>query len=168
MNPMKNILLITMSLFLAWGCNAQTKTEKEDMTEYKVQKTDEEWRKELTPEQYHVLREKGTERPGTGEYNLHFEDGVYKCAACNTPLFESESKFESHCGWPSFDKAISEKSVVEKKDYSFGMIRIEILCGTCGGHLGHVFDDGPTETGMRYCINSAALGFKKEEEKSEE
>lgn len=164
MNPMKNLLLLSMSLFLAWGCNAQTKTEKKDMTEYKVQKSDEEWRKELSPEQYYILREKGTERPGTGEYNLHFEDGVYKCAACNAPLFESDSKFESHCGWPSFDKAISENSVVEKKDYSFGMVRTEILCGTCGGHLGHVFDDGPTETGMRYCINSAALGFKKESE----
>ena len=160
---MKNLLLIAMSLFLALGCNAQSKSEKEDMTEYKVQKSDEEWRKELSDEQYYVLREKGTERPGTGEYNLHFEDGLYKCAACSTPLFESDSKFESHCGWPSFDKAISEKSVVEKKDYSFGMVRTEILCGTCGGHLGHVFEDGPTETGMRYCINSAALGFKKEE-----
>lgn len=133
------------------------------MSTFKVDKADEEWRKQLTPEQFYVLREKGTERPGTGEYNLHFEDGVYKCAACDAPLFNSDSKFDAHCGWPSFDKAIGDSTVIEKLDKSHGMIRTEILCANCGGHLGHVFNDGPTETGMRYCINSVSLDFEKKE-----
>lgn len=159
---LKSVSLIFV-LSIAISCNAQQKKKDENMSTYKVNKSEEEWREQLTPQQFYVLREKGTERPGTGEYDLHFEDGVYKCAACNAPLFNSDSKFDAHCGWPSFDKAIGDSTVIEKKDYSHGMIRTEILCANCGGHLGHVFDDGPTETGMRYCINSVSLDFDKEE-----
>ncbi|WGK64569.1 peptide-methionine (R)-S-oxide reductase MsrB [Croceiramulus getboli] len=129
-------------------------------TKYPVQKTEEEWRAQLGPEQYRVLREKGTERPFTGKYNLHFEDGKYRCAACDAQLFESDSKFESGCGWPSFDEAI-EGAVEYVQDRSHGMIRTEILCANCGSHLGHVFNDGPTNTGQRYCVNSASIDFQK-------
>lgn len=159
---LKSVSLIFV-LSIAISCNAQQKKQDENMSTYKVNKSEEEWREQLTPQQFYVLIEKGTERPGTGEYDLHFEDGVYKCAACNAALFNSDSKFDAHCGWPSFDKAIGDSTVIEKKDYSHGMIRTEILCANCGGHLGHVFDDGPTETGMRYCINSVSLDFDKEE-----
>lgn len=130
------------------------------MKKYPVEKSEEEWKKELSPEQYRVLREKGTEAPNSGEYNLHFEDGEYRCAACNEKLFESNSKFESSCGWPSFDDAIEGK-VEYVKDNSFGMMRTEVLCANCGGHLGHVFNDGPSETKQRFCVNSASIEFKK-------
>ena len=150
------------ALFGITGCFAQNEIEMKE--EVKVQKTDEEWKEKLTPEQYFVLRQSGTERPGTGEYNLHFKDGVYHCAGCDAELFTSDSKFESHCGWPSFDRAKDENTVIEIKDKTHGMIRTEIRCANCGGHLGHVFDDGPTETGLRYCINSASLGFDAENE----
>lgn len=128
--------------------------------------SDEEWRKRLTPEQYRILREKGTEYPGTGAYNLHFEKGIYRCAGCGTPLFSSESKFDSHCGWPSFDAALSNGKVAEKRDLSHGMIRTEIVCANCGGHLGHVFPDGPTKTGLRYCVNSLSLEFTEKTDSS--
>lgn len=128
------------------------------MKKYKVEKPDEEWKKELSEEQYRVLRKKGTEAPHTGKYNLHFEKGKYKCAGCGNVLFESEAKFKSNCGWPSFDQSV-EGSIEYVKDTSFGMIRTEILCSNCGGHIGHVFDDGPTETGQRYCVNSASVEF---------
>ena len=128
--------------------------------EYPVQKSDDEWRNELTEEQYLILREKGTERAFTGEYDIHFEDGAYFCAGCGTKLFDSGSKYDSGCGWPAFYQTAEKGAVVEKLDRSFGMIRTEVLCGNCGGHLGHVFPDGPRDkTGMRYCINSAALMF---------
>jgi peptide-methionine (R)-S-oxide reductase len=127
------------------------------------QKSEDEWKKILTPEQYHVLREKGTERPFSGKYNLHFEKGKYVCAACGYELFASGSKFQSDCGWPSFDKGIAEGRIKTQKDTSFGMVRTEILCARCGGHLGHLFNDGPTQTGLRYCVNSESLHFKKEE-----
>ncbi|MCP9200741.1 peptide-methionine (R)-S-oxide reductase MsrB [Gramella sp. GC03-9] len=130
------------------------------MKKYKVEKSPEEWKKELSPEQYRILREKGTEAPHTGKYNLHFEEGVYKCAACGEQLFESDSKFESGCGWPSFDEGIEGK-IEYVQDRTFGMIRTEILCSNCGSHLGHVFDDGPTDTGQRYCVNSASINFNK-------
>lgn len=123
-------------------------------------KTESEWKKLLSAEQYKILREKGTELPFSGKYNSHFEDGVYLCAGCNTTLFESKSKFNSGCGWPSFDASISSK-VKYSLDKSMGMIRTEILCNSCNGHLGHVFNDGPTETGTRYCVNSISLDFKK-------
>jgi peptide-methionine (R)-S-oxide reductase len=128
---------------------------------YAINKTEEEWFEILGPEKYYILREKGTERPHTGTYNLHFEKGTYCCGACNEPLFESDSKFDSHCGWPSFDDSIPGK-VEYQTDLSHGMHRIEILCATCGSHLGHVFNDGPTETtGKRYCVNSASINFIK-------
>jgi peptide-methionine (R)-S-oxide reductase len=123
----------------------------------KVQKTDEEWRRELTPEQYHVLREKGTERAWTGALNDAKADGVYRCAGCGTELFASEAKYESGSGWPSFYQPASGEAVETEDDNSFLMRRTEVMCSTCGGHLGHVFDDGPAPTGLRYCINSAAL-----------
>jgi peptide-methionine (R)-S-oxide reductase len=119
------------------------------------------WRAKLSPEEYRVLREKGTERPFSGPFNLHFENGQYHCRGCGTLLFDSDSKFESGCGWPSFDKALPGK-VEEKLDTSHGMIRTEILCSNCGGHLGHVFNDGPTDSGLRYCVNSLSIGFDPE------
>lgn len=119
----------------------------------------EEWKSQLTREEYHILREKGTEMPHTGKYNLHFEKGTYMCKGCGSALFQSDSKFDAHCGWPSFDKAI-EESIRYEKDTSSGMIRVEIICNQCDGHLGHVFEDGPTNTGLRYCVNSASIHFE--------
>ena len=127
----------------------------------KVSRTEEEWKKILTPEQYHVLREKGTDRPFTGKYYLNKEKGVYNYAACGAELFTSDMKFDSECGWPSFDKEVEGGKIIKQKDYSFGMVRIEILCAKCGSHLGHLFDDGPTVTGLRYCVNSTSVDFKK-------
>ncbi|WP_338357667.1 peptide-methionine (R)-S-oxide reductase MsrB [Yeosuana marina] len=133
------------------------------MSKYKIEKTEDEWKEQLTEEQYKVLRHKGTERPHTGKYNLHFENGTYVCAGCHQPLFKSDSKFDAHCGWPSFDEAI--KGTVEYiLDKSHGMMRTEIVCSNCGGHLGHVFNDGPTETGTRYCVNSLSIDFKNDED----
>lgn len=127
---------------------------------YPVEKSEEEWKSKLGEEKYRILRQKGTEYPHTGEYNLHFENGTYCCAGCGEPLFESSSKFDGHCGWPSFDESIPGK-VEYVKDTSHGMLRTEILCSKCGGHLGHVFNDGPTKTGVRYCVNSLSLDFRK-------
>lgn len=126
----------------------------------KITKTEEEWKKQLNPEQYHILREKGTERPFTGKYYLHKEKGVYVCAACGNELFKSDTKFDAGCGWPSFSDVIDKNKVVFNRDTSHAMIRIEITCAKCGGHLGHVFDDGPQPTGLRYCINSASIEFE--------
>ncbi len=128
-------------------------------------KTDKEWLNELTPEEFRVLRQKGTERPFTGKYNLHFEDGIYSCRACGNPLFASETKFESGCGWPSFDNQLSPEAITTVRDTSHGMIRTEICCGKCGSHLGHVFDDGPTQSGLRYCVNSVSLQFNGDQNK---
>ena len=124
-----------------------------------MQKTDGEWRERLSPEQYRVLREKGTEPAFSGKFVLHQAKGMYVCAGCGAELFSSKTKFDSDCGWPSFFEANS-KNVVLKDDFSWGMRRIEVSCKKCGGHLGHVFDDGPEPTGKRYCINSLALDFK--------
>lgn len=117
------------------------------------------WKKRLTPEEYRITRKAGTERAFTGRYWNFFGDGQYRCVNCGLPLFDSDSKFESHCGWPSFDKSIAKNAITEVPDDSLGMVRTEIRCRRCGAHLGHVFDDGPTETGVRYCVNSASTKF---------
>ncbi len=127
----------------------------------KIRKSDEEWRRSLTPEQYRVLRQKGTERPFTGQYAETKTPGVYLCAACGLELFPSETKFDSGCGWPSFYDPLNKEHVEEHEDRSHGMTRTEVTCSRCGGHLGHVFPDGPNPTGLRYCINSASLRLNK-------
>ena len=123
----------------------------------KIEKTEEQWKKELTPEQFQVCRMKGTERPFTGEYYKTKEPGVYKCAACGNELFDSDTKFESGTGWPSFYKPIEQDNVETEEDDTYGMRRTEVMCSKCGAHLGHVFPDGPRPTGLRYCINSVSL-----------
>ena len=133
----------------------------------KVVLNNEEWKKLLTPEQYDILRAKGTERPYTSPFETSKEVGTYYCAACGNPLFLSDTKFESGCGWPSFFKPVSKSSVIYAPDHSHGMDRTEVLCGRCGGHLGHVFEDGPPPTGLRYCINGVVLDFKKAKEAEE-
>jgi peptide-methionine (R)-S-oxide reductase len=128
----------------------------------KVQKTEEQWRAELDPEQYRVLREKGTEAPFSGEYDHTFEPGTYHCAGCGAELFRSETKYDSGCGWPAFYAPAGEEAVDEEADTTHGMVRTEVMCSNCGGHLGHIFPDGPAPTGVRYCINSAALNLEEE------
>jgi peptide-methionine (R)-S-oxide reductase len=123
----------------------------------KIEKSDSEWREALSPEQYRVLRQKGTEAPFSGEYDHVFEPGTYHCAGCGAVLFESDAKYDSGCGWPAFSAPAAEGAIDEETDTSYGMIRTEVMCAACGGHLGHVFPDGPRPTGQRYCINSAAL-----------
>jgi len=136
--------------------SAQTAEEVRTVPD-RVEKSEEEWRKTLTPQQYHVLREKGTERAYSGKYWDTKTPGVYRCAGCGHELFRSDMKFDSHCGWPSFDREAAGAGIVKSPDDSLGMMRTEVTCPRCGGHLGHLFDDGPTDTGMRYCINSASI-----------
>jgi peptide-methionine (R)-S-oxide reductase len=152
---MKNQLFTLLLLFLIFSCQGQDKTKNSKL---EIQKSEAQWKKELTPEQFEVLREKGTERPFSGKYVNTFEKGTYVCAACSNLLFYSDAKFHSDCGWPSFDKAI-KGSVTYITDSSFGMSRTEVNCAKCGGHLGHVFDDGPTKTGQRFCTNSVSVKF---------
>jgi peptide-methionine (R)-S-oxide reductase len=121
------------------------------------------WKKELSDEEYRVMREKGTERPFTGEYNMHIDNGVYTCKGCNEELFSSSSKFDAGCGWPSFDEEIKAGKIKEILDKTLGMIRTEIVCAKCDSHLGHVFNDGPSESGLRYCVNSISLDFDKKD-----
>ncbi len=160
--------LILASMFFVGMVSCQTPTTKTTTTnpiktmETSYNKTNEEWKKTLTPDQYDVLRNKGTERPHTSALNNNFEPGTYVCAGCGTELFTSTQKFDGHCGWPSFDNEIGGGDRVKKiKDNTLGMSRTEIVCAKCGGHLGHIFDDGPTQTGQRYCVNGLSLNFKK-------
>jgi peptide-methionine (R)-S-oxide reductase len=129
---------------------------------FEINKTEDEWRKQLTEEEFNITRKKGTERPFTGKYYKHNENGIYICVACGNELFKSETKYDSGSGWPSFWQPVEKEKIHFEIDKSFGMTRIEVMCGKCGAHLGHVFNDGPNPTGQRYCINSASLNFKKE------
>lgn len=162
LNPMAKIFGIILLMLIAAGVNAQS---QEEVSVSKIEKTDEQWKKELTPEQYRVLRKKGTESAFTGEYVHNKQKGKYKCAACGTELFASETKFESGTGWPSFTAPLSPDRIGYEHDTSYGMERTEVHCPVCGGHLGHVFDDGPAPSGKRFCINSASLKFSPEGEK---
>lgn len=168
MRNQRIILLVCTGLTAACTNYAQDmkskiiEKEKPVTAEQKIFKTEEEWKKILTPEQYHILREKGTERPFTGKYYKTNEKGIYSCAACNAELFTSDMKFDSDCGWPSFDRALEGGKIKYQIDRAYGWERTEILCANCGSHLGHVFDDGPTPTGKRYCVNSVSLNFYRE------
>jgi len=166
-NIVKKLTAIFCILSMAqWSCGQNQNNVKLDddrletteKSEITVMKSDEEWQKELTAEQYRVLREKGTERPFTGEYYKHKEEGTYVCAGCGAELFDSDTKYDSGCGWPSFYAGMEGK-ITTKQDNSLGMARTEIMCAKCGGHLGHIFNDGPQPTGQRYCVNSASLDF---------
>ncbi len=161
------LALVALPLFLgAWfhlaatrGPDSDRTTQRKRSRQARVIKTDDEWRKSLTPEQYRVLRKKGTERPFSGEYWNSREAGSYACAGCGQKLFSSATKFDAGCGWPSFWQAAEPGTIEYHDDFTLGMHRIEVTCSRCGGHLGHVFDDGPEPTGKRYCINSVSLKF---------
>lgn len=154
---MKNLIVVLLSLVL-FSCKSAAQDKKVIRKAYKVEKTKEEWKKKLTPMQFYVLREAGTERPFTSEFNKVKEKGTFVCAGCDTPLYKSENKFNSGTGWPSFDRAIKENIELDV-DYKIGYERTELKCNTCGGHLGHSFNDGPKTTGKRHCINGVALKF---------
>lgn len=158
MNVKLTYLCFTL-LICFTGC-AQNKTEITNSNDEKVQLPENEWKKKLSPEQFYILREKGTEKPYSGAFTFNKEKGIYKCGGCGEPLFTDNMKFDSHCGWPSFDNEIAGGKIIQTEDNSLGMRRVEITCAKCGGHLGHIFDDGPTETGKRYCVNSASLSFE--------
>ena len=166
-------IFLTSTIMLSASCNhAQSMKQQADPNQNfvltpkgdtipKVVKTEAQWKIELTPTQYSVLRESATERPYTGEYWDNHEAGRYYCRACSSPLFDSDTKFDSGCGWPSFFKAVNDNAIKEIKDSTLGMVRTEIRCAVCDSHLGHVFDDGPPPTGLRYCMNSASMRFEK-------
>lgn len=156
------LLGVFVQAFSACGqtnSNVKTEMNTDKNDSFAIQKTEDEWKKSLTADQYYILRNKGTEEPYSGELLLNKEKGVYKCAGCGNSLFTDDMKFDSHCGWPSFDKEIAGGKIKTLTDNTHGMQRVEIQCANCGGHLGHLFDDGPTETGMRYCVNSLSLEF---------
>lgn len=160
------LLMSSLTTLLSCQNNNKSIKNKTMHDSEKIIKSEDEWRKTLSPDQYRILREKGTERPFTGELNSKTDAGIYICGACGFELFYSTMKFESHCGWPSFDNEIGDGTRVKKiKDLSHGMVRTEIICSRCDSHLGHIFDDGPTETGNRYCVNSLSLKFKPTDKK---
>jgi peptide-methionine (R)-S-oxide reductase len=158
-NNMKNLGVILFMGIIIMACSSYTQQDKPK--KFEVTKTEMEWKKQLTPEQYTVTRQKGTERPYTGEYWDNHVKGKYECVCCKQDLFTSETKFESGTGWPSFWAAVKKENVLVSADNSHGMSRDEVLCSRCGAHLGHVFDDGPKPTGKRFCMNSASLRFVK-------
>ncbi|MHC5353044.1 peptide-methionine (R)-S-oxide reductase MsrB [Myroides sp. LJL115] len=156
----KILLLFLLIGLSCLACQQKDTTQNSQQMKKDKNTSEEQWKKDLSPEQFYVLRQKGTEPPFSGKYNNLYEKGTYHCAGCNTLLFDSETKFDAHCGWPSFDKAI-EGSVEYIEDFSHGMNRVEVICANCKGHLGHVFEDGPIETtGNRYCMNSVSLKFQ--------
>ena len=156
-------LIITVLLFSLSACSQSSEQNKSaSEPHYEVSKTEKEWKEQLTAQEFEVLREKGTERAYSGDLLDIKEEGTYICAACDLPLFESETKFKSGTGWPSFYTHVGDSNVVEIADRTYGMVRTEVVCGRCGGHLGHVFEDGPKPTGLRYCINSVSLDFKED------
>ncbi len=160
--PKKTWIIILLSSFILPACSQQKTTEKQIIqAKNTITKSEAEWKAELTPEEFHVLREKGTERAFSGKNWDSHENGTYLCAACALPLFKSETKFESGTGWPSFYKPINDTAVTVGTDTSYGMVRDEVVCSRCGGHLGHVFNDGPKPTGLRYCMNSVSMKFEK-------
>jgi peptide-methionine (R)-S-oxide reductase len=176
MKELKRILpILIFPMLLTWSCNAQKSQrgsaeaqvfvdEKGDTVE-RISLSNDLWKKRLSPEAYSVLREQGTERAFTGKYWDNHEEGTYTCAACGLPLFASDTKFESGTGWPSFFEPLDETHIGRENDTTLGMLRSEVHCNRCGGHLGHVFDDGPKPTGLRYCINSVSLGFENKQGK---
>ena len=159
-----NRLLLVLFFLPLLACNSNSQEQAKDKKVFEIEKSADEWKKELTEFEYYVIRDKGTERPGTGSLLKNKENGTYHCTACDLELFDSDAKFESGTGWPSFFEASDDANIYQETDYKIGYPRSEIMCNRCGGHLGHVFEDGPEPTGLRYCVNSVSLTFKKNED----